>query len=111
MQSAAEKAGFSSGSSGIDDVWIRFYLQSDVESKIRSEIQRIAVKALPSEKRFECGQCKKSFKTRFILKKHKISHSNNRPYSCNLCVKKFKERRVLITCVTYTYCCKTFRMY
>eukprot|EP01083_Nonionella_stella_P069736 186109_1 len=95
MQSAAEKVGFSSESSGIDDVWIRFSLQSEVESKIRSEVQPLAAKALPTVEGVQCGQCNKSFKTRFFLKRHSVSHSNNRPYSCNICAKKFKERRVL----------------
>ncbi|XP_057321577.1 zinc finger protein 624-like [Microplitis mediator] len=38
-----------------------------------------------------CHICKKTFGQRFRLKRHMISHSEERPHECNICQKKFKR--------------------
>eukprot|EP01083_Nonionella_stella_P239598 838433_1 len=54
-----------------------------MDAKIRPDVQPIDANGMPAEEGFDCAQCSKSFGTRILLKQHKISHSKNRPYSCN----------------------------
>ncbi|XP_059056024.1 zinc finger protein 431-like [Achroia grisella] len=43
-------------------------------------------------KPYTCDVCKKSFRTKKILKKHLITHSDERPYSCGVCGKSYKRK-------------------
>ncbi|CAG9782861.1 unnamed protein product [Diatraea saccharalis] len=40
-------------------------------------------------KQWQCDVCKKSFTTKYFLKKHKRLHTGETPYSCNQCNKMF----------------------
>ncbi|PAA47918.1 hypothetical protein BOX15_Mlig023108g3 [Macrostomum lignano] len=43
---------------------------------------------------FVCDRtdCRKAFKTRFGLKRHSMSHSNERPFKCDICGRGFLEK-------------------
>eukprot|EP01083_Nonionella_stella_P185680 677661_1 len=77
-------------------MWIRFSLQSGMGPTIESDDKPMEVLSpIPTERHLNCGQCNKSCKTRYALTLHSVVHSNNRPYSCSLCDKKFKQTGVL----------------
>jgi uncharacterized Zn-finger protein len=44
---------------------------------------------------FICTTCGKGFKTNDDLKFHKITHSEDKPFSCDLCDSKFKRKGAL----------------
>ncbi|XP_071050728.1 zinc finger protein 569-like [Onthophagus taurus] len=47
------------------------------------------------ERSFSCKICKKSFRTKTILKEHMRIHTNSKPFVCNICQKSFAQRRGL----------------
>ncbi|PIO12950.1 hypothetical protein AB205_0053710, partial [Aquarana catesbeiana] len=52
---------------------------------------------LPTEKRFSCTECGKSFHFKFNLDEHKRSHTNKKPHSCPECGKCFLRKFHLST--------------
>lgn len=42
-------------------------------------------------KRFKCLLCLKYFSSKHCLKEHGYTHSNEKPYSCRVCLKTFKH--------------------
>ncbi|XP_005101831.1 zinc finger protein 62 homolog [Aplysia californica] len=50
------------------------------------------------EREIKCHRCKvcgDAFDFKFLLKKHKLTHAKNKPYSCDVCKVKFKQIREL----------------
>lgn len=48
---------------------------------------------MSATKQFACDQCSKSYNSQYYLNRHiRTAHSNDRPYSCYLCKKTFKEK-------------------
>ncbi|PHT96313.1 Gastrula zinc finger protein xLCGF3.1 [Capsicum chinense] len=43
-----------------------------------------------------CNQCNASFKTKQILKNHKLVHTDERPFSCTKCNASFKRKKNLV---------------
>ena len=44
------------------------------------------------KKKHECNICSKSFQTPALLGRHKMIHSNERPFKCESCEKDFKQK-------------------
>lgn len=55
-----------------------------VEELVDSLIRR-------TSKRFKCQRCLKYFSSKHCLKEHGYTHTNERPYSCRVCLKTFKH--------------------
>ena len=53
--------------------------------------------------RFKCTLCEKSYKHRDDLKVHLLWHSGQRPYECNVCLKKFYSRKILRRHCSYVH--------
>ena len=47
------------------------------------------------ERRFQCGKCGKKFSTSGILKKHEVSHTDEKPFLCKICGKGYKRKDTL----------------
>ena len=45
-----------------------------------------------NEKPFSCNQCDKKFTQESNLKSHEMTHTNERPFKCNLCTKIFTRK-------------------
>ncbi|KAF7286016.1 hypothetical protein GWI33_008319 [Rhynchophorus ferrugineus] len=85
----SKELSFQRGSS-IDDT----ETSCDVCGKLfSSEIQYFV--HLKQHKKFTCDVCGKIFASNTVLKRHQISHREDRPLMCPLCPKTFKHRRVL----------------
>lgn len=67
----------------------RNILNSDVSLQENSEVDKGKGK---KQGEFKCAECEKVCRTKKLLKYHLMSHSNLRPYSCDLCSKSFKHR-------------------
>ena len=53
--------------------------------------------------RLKCNLCEKSYKHRDDLKVHLLWHSGQRPYECNVCLKKFYSRKILRRHCSYVH--------
>eukprot|EP01083_Nonionella_stella_P210255 761361_1 len=84
MQQAVEKFGFSSESSGSEDLWIRYSARSEVPEASHG-VQPMKVESKSPDEGFNCGECEKSFDTDAILQRRSVVHSDDRPHSCNQC--------------------------
>eukprot|EP01083_Nonionella_stella_P038479 104707_1 len=102
MQQAVEKFGFSSESSGSEDVWIRYSVPSEVPEASHG-VQPMKVESKSPDEGFNCGECRKSFETDAILQSHCLVHSDDRQYSCNQCDAKFKISDALKEHMVYTH--------
>mmetsp|Transcript_8534 Transcript_8534/g.12066 ORF Transcript_8534/g.12066 Transcript_8534/m.12066 type:complete len:249 (+) Transcript_8534:128-874(+) len=45
-----------------------------------------------TEAKFECVACLKVFKTRYRLRRHFTSHTGERPYPCDICGARFRQK-------------------
>eukprot|EP01083_Nonionella_stella_P210254 761360_1 len=102
MQQAVEKFGFSSESSGSEDLWIRYSARSEVPEASHG-VQPMKVESKSPDESFNCGECRKSFETDAILQSHCLVHSDDRQYSCNQCDAKFKIYDALKEHMVYTH--------
>lgn len=50
-------------------------------------------KRIHSDKRFNCDMCDASYTRHSNLKSHKLIHTGDWPFQCNVCARKFRERR------------------
>ena len=50
---------------------------------------------LKSPKQYICGECEKSFKTKFQLRIHSYQHSGQKPFECKKCDKRFATQTKL----------------
>ncbi|KRT83993.1 zinc finger protein, partial [Oryctes borbonicus] len=66
----------------------------DTVSELESEEDDLVDSMAESEK-FSCVLCRKNFKTHYQLDKHKLIHSDDRPYDCPHCTFKSKNKCVL----------------
>jgi len=48
-------------------------------------------------KRHRCSRCPKTFTTRFGLTRHLRTHTNERPFSCEICSRKFRQKAHVVT--------------
>eukprot|EP01083_Nonionella_stella_P210257 761364_1 len=102
MQQAVEKFGFSSESSGSEDLWIRYSARSEVPEASHG-VQPMKVESKSPDEGFNCGECEKSFDTDAILQRRSVVHSDNRQYSCNQCDQKFKISDALREHMVYVH--------
>mmetsp|Transcript_20011 Transcript_20011/g.31784 ORF Transcript_20011/g.31784 Transcript_20011/m.31784 type:complete len:217 (-) Transcript_20011:141-791(-) len=42
--------------------------------------------------RYDCQKCEKSFKTKYRLRRHNLTHNGIRPFSCELCSASFRQK-------------------
>ncbi|XP_065365344.1 zinc finger protein 808-like [Calliphora vicina] len=68
---------------------------STVFSKLKSVTTHFKRSHSKSRKTIFCEYCGMSFFTRFLLERHRRSHTEQRPYSCNQCDKAYKYKRNL----------------
>lgn len=61
---------------------------SMTDSQENSEITSSITRAF---QRFKCDVCFKLFSSKQCLKEHKFIHTNEKPYVCNICKKKFRH--------------------
>ena len=46
-----------------------------------------------NEKPYECDVCEKRF-TQLVFEKHMRIHTNEKPYECDVCEKRFRESSI-----------------
>eukprot|EP00095_Tigriopus_kingsejongensis_P002228 maker-scaffold133_size323035-snap-gene-0.18 protein:Tk02228 transcript:maker-scaffold133_size323035-snap-gene-0.18-mRNA-1 annotation:"hypothetical protein DAPPUDRAFT_50698" len=70
-------------------------IKEEPEDGLGSPKPRVRRRKYPSGTKFECDSCQKTFSCGGSLKKHKVLHSQDKPFKCDICFKQFNQKRDL----------------
>ncbi|OMJ67439.1 hypothetical protein SteCoe_35404 [Stentor coeruleus] len=58
---------------------------------VADQIESLSNSVANGKKKFSCTQCLKNFSSKQCLKEHVYTHTNEKPYVCKCCKKKFRH--------------------
>lgn len=58
---------------------------------VEGQIESLSISVVNGKKKFTCVQCLKNFSSKQCLKEHVYTHTNEKPYVCKCCKKKFRH--------------------
>ena len=74
-------------------------------TNVDQENGRLHIKEAASSSRespFDCNMCSKSFKKAHLLKQHLMVHTNQRPFTCEICAKPLHNLGVFLGTKIFT---------
>jgi len=76
----------------VDQVFIAEPVAVSEEKKtIKPELKNLTI----PDAEFRCSHCFRGFSTKFSFKRHRKTHTGERPYFCGICPKRFAEKAQL----------------